>query len=151
MFFKVVKSFTPRESTFSAFAISSNVDKISAAHIHVAPEQIHAAQAKIGRLTHELEIEQVSRREAEAICQVVAGKLHSRPANAERDEPIHTIKELAFARALLTNDLLADDEQVAFSSEFFDDYSDNRTTDSNGNVCSFSCFRRWLIASLVWL
>ena len=87
-------------------------------------------------------------------CQVVAAKLHSMPANitAERDEPIHAIKGLALARALLTNDLLADDEQVAFSSEFFDDYSDDKPTDSNGtNVCSVSCFRRWLIASLVWL
>jgi len=153
VFFKVVKSLTPSESTFVALAISSNVDKISAADLHVAPEQIDAAQAKIDRLTRELEIEQVSRHDAEAICQVVAAKLHSRPANitAERDEPIHTIKELAFARALLTNDLLADDEQVAFSNEFFADYSDDKTTDSIGNVCPFPCFRRRLIASLVWL
>jgi hypothetical protein len=77
MFFKVVKSFTPRESTFSALAISSNVDKISAADLHVAREQIDAAQAKIDRLMRELKIEQVNRREAEAICRVVAAKLHS--------------------------------------------------------------------------
>jgi len=161
MFSKVVKPSTSCKSPLSTFAISSNVDKIPAADLHVARERIDATQAKIDRLTRELEIEQVRRREAEAMCQVVAAKLHSQrqtisslteenfelhsrltSINAERDELMHSMKELVFDRALLANHLLADEEEVASSCEFFDDDSDDKSIDSNSKVFSSSCFDR---------
>jgi hypothetical protein len=104
----------------------ANIDKVSASELHVAREELEAAKAKIDRLTRELEIEQVRRCEAEAMCRDAAVKLYSQrqslvalreenteirskliSVTAEREELIEELidemKELTFSRSLLAN------------------------------------------------
>ena len=114
----------------------ANADKIPAADLHVAREEIDAAQAKIDQLTRELEIEQVRRRQAEAMCRDATAKLCSQwqtlhplgeelhstltDVTAERDELMGVMKELAFARAILANDLSANDSVSEDTEECVD-------------------------------
>jgi hypothetical protein len=117
----------------------ANADNIPAAYLHVAREEIDAAQAKIDQLTRELEIEQVRRREAEAMCRDATAKLCSQwqilhslreenielhstltDVTAERDEFMRVMKELAFARAILANDLSANDSVSEDTEECVD-------------------------------
>ena len=120
------RRYNTRSSSKQLISAKANIDKVSASELHAAREELEAAKAKIDRLTRELEIEQVRRCEAEAMCRDAAVKLYSQrqslvalreenteirskliSVTAEREELIEELidemKELTFSRSLLAN------------------------------------------------
>jgi hypothetical protein len=120
------RRYNTRSSSKQLISAKANIDNVSASELHVAREELEAAKAKIDRLTRELEIEQVRRCEAEAMCRDAAVKLYSQrqslvalreenteirskliSVTAEREELIEELidemKELTFSRSLLAN------------------------------------------------
>ncbi|OAX32605.1 hypothetical protein K503DRAFT_787091 [Rhizopogon vinicolor AM-OR11-026] len=127
----------------------SNVDK--SAEFQVPHDELDAAQAKIDQLMQDLEIERIRRREAETKCCVGAAKIHAQSqtlasVTAERDQLMDTMKELAFARSLLANQLLVDsdvdDDDVVHEEEPSEEQVDSMIDDYDrfdGRYVSLFC------------